>query len=88
MRYRLSKDVTYEDFGEEIVVYHSVNNESFALNKVGRLLLLGLEAGFDSEELFNKISSAVSKERATLSSEIQNFLDELLKAAIIEINGS
>lgn len=82
-KFCLAEDVRYRRFGEEGIVLRQEEAEIMVLNETGiRVLALAAE-GTDADDIVDRILADYDVNRATLQSDVDQFLAELLQAGIL-----
>jgi hypothetical protein len=75
--------VVFEKFDDEIVLINLKNGNYFSINKVARIIWELIEKGLDKASIFFKIAKMYNKAIEEIEDEMNEFIGELLKEALI-----
>ena len=82
--YKLKEDVVYRIVDDEAIILDVARGEHFSLNKTGTEILKFLDEKKSIQELLNLQVNKYGKKTEIFKTDIECFIDELLKNDIIE----
>lgn len=84
-RVQLEKNVIGKKLDEEWVLLNLGNGVYYGLNETGSLIWDALKSRQDTEAVIDRLQQDFQVERATIRSDLKNFLDQLEREGLVKV---
>ena len=87
MRYKFAKDIDVILEKEGGVVYNESNEKFFGVDFIGAIICEQIQNGVDTDDIIQLISGQYKTDIDTITTDVNEFVELLLKNSLIEIEG-